>query len=100
MAVNPDIVPPQLPSVIVKDLRGLLMTYPVLVRQVMEAFRNYARAINALLALSDRLLTGTGSPEGAITAPVATLYLRTDGGTSTTLYVKESGTGNTGWVAK
>lgn len=47
-----------------------------------------------------RLLTGTGTPEGAVTAGVGTLFLRTDGGTSTTLYVKESGTGNTGWVAK
>lgn len=43
---------------------------------------------------------GTGSPEGSVTAPVGTLYTRTDGGTNTTLYVKESGTGNTGWVAK
>lgn len=44
--------------------------------------------------------TGTGTPESAVTAPVGTLYLRTDGGASTTLYIKESGTGNTGWVAK
>ena len=43
---------------------------------------------------------GAGSPEGAITAPVGSLWTRTDGGASTTLYVKESGTGNTGWVAK
>ena len=28
------------------------------------------------------------------------LYSRTDGGAGTSLYVKESGTGNTGWVAK
>ena len=44
--------------------------------------------------------TGAGSPEGSITAPVGSLYTRTDGGASTTLYVKESGSGNTGWVAK
>lgn len=44
--------------------------------------------------------SGTGSPEGAVTAPVGSLFTRTDGGASTTLYVKESGTGNTGWVAK
>jgi hypothetical protein len=46
------------------------------------------------------LRTGTGSPESVITAPVGSLYLRTDGGANTTLYVKESGSGNTGWVAK
>lgn len=44
--------------------------------------------------------TGAGAPEGAVTAPVGSLYTRTDGGTSTTLYVKESGSGNTGWIAK
>lgn len=42
---------------------------------------------------------GSGSPEGVLTAPVASLYFRIDGGVGTTLYKKESGTGNTGWVA-
>jgi hypothetical protein len=46
------------------------------------------------------LYAGTGSPEGAVTAAVGSLYLRTDGGTGTTLYVKETGSGNTGWAAK
>lgn len=46
------------------------------------------------------VITGTGSPEGSVTAPVGSIFLRQDGGASTTLYVKESGTGNTGWVAK
>lgn len=45
-------------------------------------------------------LTGTGSPEGVVTAAKGTLFLRTDGGAGTTLYVKESGAGNTGWVGK
>jgi hypothetical protein len=43
---------------------------------------------------------GTGSPETVVSAPVGSLFLRTNGGASTTLYVKESGTGNTGWVGK
>ena len=47
-----------------------------------------------------RWLVGSGTPEGVETAPVGSLFTRTDGGASTTLYVKESGTGNTGWVAK
>lgn len=46
-----------------------------------------------------KLLTGAGTPEGAQTAPVCSRYLRTDGSTGTTLYIKESGSGNTGWVA-
>jgi hypothetical protein len=44
--------------------------------------------------------TGAGTPEGAVTAPVGSLFTRTDGGANTTLYIKESGVGNTGWVAK
>lgn len=46
------------------------------------------------------ILTGAGSPESSVTAGVGCIYLRTGGGTSTTFYVKETGTGNTGWVAK
>jgi hypothetical protein len=42
---------------------------------------------------------GTGSPEGAVTAPVGDIFMRTDGGAGTTYYVKESGSGNTGWKA-
>jgi hypothetical protein len=43
---------------------------------------------------------GSGTPEGSLTAPVGSTFRRTDGGTGTSFYVKESGTGNTGWVAK
>lgn len=44
--------------------------------------------------------SGAGSPEGAVNAPVGSMWLRTDGGAGTTLYVKQSGTGNTGWAGK
>lgn len=44
--------------------------------------------------------TGTGSPESVVSASIGSLYLRLDGGATTTLYVKTSGTGNTGWTAK
>lgn len=43
---------------------------------------------------------GTGSPEGVVAASVGSTYRRTNGGASSCFYVKESGTGNTGWVAK
>ena len=43
---------------------------------------------------------GSGTPESSVTAPVGSIYFRTDGGASTSFYVKESGAGNTGWVAK
>lgn len=42
---------------------------------------------------------GSGSPAGVITANIGSVYLRMDGGAGTSLYIKESGTGNTGWTA-
>ena len=47
-----------------------------------------------------KLFYGAGDPENVVTATVGSLFLRTDGSTSTTLYVKTAGTGNTGWTAK
>ena len=43
--------------------------------------------------------SGTGDPEGVVTANVGSLWLRTDGGAGTIAYVKNTGTGNTGWGA-
>jgi hypothetical protein len=43
---------------------------------------------------------GSGSPESVVTASVGSTYRRTDGGAATSFYVKESGTGATGWAAK
>ncbi len=42
-----------------------------------------------------RVLTGSGSPESAVTAPVCSIYTRTDSGGG--IYRKASGSGNTGW---
>lgn len=46
------------------------------------------------------ITSGSGSPESSVTAGPGSIYLRTGGGAGTSFYVKESGTGNTGWVAK
>lgn len=64
----------------------------------------FARSINpagfAMNKANLIWLTGTGTPEAVVTADVGSLFTRTNGGAGTTLYVKETGTGNTGWVAK
>ena len=44
--------------------------------------------------------TGPGNPEGVISAQPGCIFIRTDGGAGATLYIKETGSGNTGWVAK
>jgi len=55
---------------------------------------------NDTAVLGSELFTykGSGSPEGVLTAPVGSEYHRTDGGASTSFYIKESGAGNTGWI--
>lgn len=57
---------------------------------------------NAPLSLGAgiNIMQGANDPDGIVPAPVGSLWLRTDGGANTTLYVKENGTGNTGWAAK
>jgi hypothetical protein len=52
-------------------------------------------------ALEAGVRSGLGSPEGVVAAPVGTLFRRTNGSTSTVLYVKETGgSTSSGWVAK
>lgn len=74
------------------------------------AFRNSANtayadircgniAINSAGATID-VCTGTPEGQAGQEAVVGSIRLRDDGGAGTTFYVKESGTGNTGWVAK
>ena len=54
-------------------------------------------SVNSTAAI---ITSGSGTPESVVTAPIGSLFLRTDGGAGTSLYVKESGAGNTGWVGK
>jgi parallel beta-helix repeat protein len=57
---------------------------------------NYVdRATNLVM-----MWNASGTPEGTVTAAVGSLYLNTSGGAGTVLYVKQVGTGNTGWGAK
>ncbi|MFC3212734.1 right-handed parallel beta-helix repeat-containing protein [Planomicrobium okeanokoites] len=43
---------------------------------------------------------GTASPEGVITASIGSIFINANGGAGTTLWVKQTGSGNTGWVGK
>lgn len=58
------------------------------------------RRFQELEAALAQFYVSTGSPEGAVRAAVGSLYLRLDGGTTATLYIKETSTTSTGWVAK
>jgi hypothetical protein len=60
-----------------------------------DIFTTFINLVNGAL-----IIDGTGTPEGAVVAPVGSIYLRTDGGADTSIYFKETGAGNTGWVAR
>lgn len=61
---------------------------------------NFDAVAQSIGVANTMILSGTGSPETVVTAPVGCLFLRRDGGALTTLYVKEVGVGNVGWAAK
>lgn len=53
---------------------------------------------NQIQVQGEIITTGNGDPDGAIPAPVGSLYMRKDGGDNTSLYSKMSGgTTSTGW---
>jgi len=41
---------------------------------------------------------GSGSPEGVITAEIGQRYMDTAGTAGSVLYIKQSGSGDTGWI--
>jgi hypothetical protein len=47
-----------------------------------------------------RVYRGYGSPLNVVAAGIGSIYMRLDGGAITSIYIKESGTDGTGWVAK
>ena len=66
--------------------------------EVAGGFTALGTAVVTGLMTASNFRSGTGSPEGVVTAPVGTVFERTDGGVSTALYIKETGAGNTGWA--
>jgi len=46
------------------------------------------------------VFAGSGDPNGVVSAPPGSMYLNTAGGTGQSLWIKEAGSGKTGWIAK
>lgn len=84
----PQRVPEGLPEAFRQWMRSLLRSLSLIVERV--------RVVDIAPA---KITSGTGTPENNVVGNVGDLFLRTDGGTNTTLYVKESGTSDTGWSA-
>lgn len=88
--------------------RGMLGVYGLVINATNTAclvnVNNWDSCTNrmSIAALSTPRLhvDGTGTPEANLVAAIGSTFRRLDGGAGTSFYVKESGTGNTGWVGK
>lgn len=90
----------QLSRAIVSD-SGVAINYEVITRNAATGISQYEiRADRVRLNNGPEVITGTGSPEGVVAATKASQFWRTDSASSASLYIKETGVGNTGWVAK
>jgi hypothetical protein len=65
-----------------------------------RAFQKDVLIGTGAVAASSGISAGSGSPEGSKTASPGSIYMNASGGAGTSFYVKQSGTGNTGWVGK
>ena len=80
------------------------MSSYVRLRQLLAGIRGTALPYTGVLPAGTTLqnafiFTGTGSPAGALAAPVGSIYIRTDGAAATTLYLKTSGAATSaGWT--
>ena len=58
-----------------------------------EHLREITRQVNL-----STVLTGSGSPEGAIEAEPTQMYMDTAGSAGSILYIKQTGISDTGWI--
>lgn len=60
----------------------------------------FSEFMNSLVRMVNQseIAIGTGSPEGVVTASPSKLYMDDSGSSGSILYIKKTGTGNTGWV--
>lgn len=90
------------------ELKGIMSRNPKLRHRfsiVVVALAAFAAVAQAQRAFYERvtinsvcqIIAGSGTPESAVTANICDLFQRSDGAAGTALYVKETGTGNTGW---
>lgn len=64
-----------------------------------ERFLRWIETLRLRLRPVPDFFQGAGSPEGVLTATLASHYFNTTGSPGTRLYVKTTNSGNTGWQA-
>lgn len=70
-------------------------------RVLLDGQDGCVRIGNGIVPPTTAIFSGPGSPENVVAAPIGSIYLRSDGGIRSTLYVKESCDDcNIGWIGK
>ena len=65
----------------------------------LDLSRPFTRLLQDIIDNSPQAFSGTGDPNGSVVGNVGDLFINKNGSLGTSLWVKESGTGNTGWNA-
>ena len=83
------------------DRSGDTMTGALTIDNIIDVTTGEAgidTTVFSISASATGLYVGYGTPKGRVEAGVGSIYTRTDGGSGTTLYIKESGTDSSGWT--
>lgn len=67
-------------------------------QEIVDEQRKPTKFLESFL-YDQEILIGTGSPEGVVEADPTRLYMNDAGSSGSVLYIKQTGTGNTGWIA-
>lgn len=91
---------------VIKPSQNYLFSNPLLHTGVTPVHATYKFHTNSYIVWLDTRTTNginmraiSDPPNGGLTAPIGSLAVQDDGGTNSTLFVKQGGTGNTGWNA-
>lgn len=70
-----------------------------LVNNIVKALNTTNGALTSATIAGISIVSGSGSPSGVVSAPPGSLYINSAGGAGATFWVKQTGTGNSGWSA-
>lgn len=60
-------------------------------------FRGWTQSITRTVN-AQTIITGSGSPEGVVVGDITQMYMNSAGTSGAILWIKKTGTGNTGWI--
>lgn len=83
-----EIIPPTIGDILIEESGGASIRFHTWMQDITTALNNHPP------------LTGSGTPEGSVTASVGRWYVDTAAAAGTGIYFKETGDGDTGWILR